>query len=819
MNLPVLSAVRPIFLWACLGLMCGVGVAASQQTSGGLEVRVLDNDGAPLPAAAISVRLGGATAATGESRPEGIPTFQLAPGVYRVVVQKKGFYSATIENVNVVAGQTTPIEVRLQAVKEYHEEVEVMSSPSPVDPQQTADVAVLTGADVANIPYSNTRDYRNVLQFFPGVIRDVGGQIHVAGGTQQQTQDYLDGFEISQPAGGGLAVRMSPDILRKITVESSRYSTQFGKGSAGLASFETSDGGNRFHTTATDFIPTLQNVKGIRLNNWTPRAAFSGPLVRDRVWFLVAHEGEIDSNIIKELPDGSDENRVWRIADLFKLKAVVNDKNTVLVDGVVNLTSSRNSGIGPFDPLSDSTNQYSAIFVGSIKDQVSIAKDSVWEFGYGELYSRASDIPHGTAPYMITPFGEQGNFFRGTTNWSERLQGFTNVFLRPVQWGGQHQLAFGGSLSRVTLHQFFFRDPVISTDLNGGITRETLFQNAPSYTLHTTEPGMYVQDRWSPLPRLLIEGGVRWDADSILEKQMVSPRVAGAILLSRESETKLSLGGGIYYDRTSLSLLARPLQGTRTDLIFLPNSTTLSHAPLVTTFAADPPGLNMPRFTNLSAGIERRMPGRVYARVDYLNRRGVHGWGYENLFTGTSVLRNNRQDHYDAVQFTVRREIKRGYPIMASYTRSFARTNEFLDFGPDNPTFGNQVDGPLPWDAPNQVVSYGMLPLFWKLKKFDLACSFLWRTGFPFITVNDFQELVDGPSAHRFPDFLTLNPAVERKFTFHHYRWAGRLGMDNVTNRSNPLFVNNITTSPFFLQFVATSHRTFNGRIRFLGKE
>jgi len=85
MKLLFLSVVRPIFLSACLGLIWGVGVAAAQQTSGGLEVHVLDNDGAPLPAAAISVHLGGATAATGESKSEGVPTFQLAPGAYRVV--------------------------------------------------------------------------------------------------------------------------------------------------------------------------------------------------------------------------------------------------------------------------------------------------------------------------------------------------------------------------------------------------------------------------------------------------------------------------------------------------------------------------------------------------------------------------------------------------------------------------------------------------------------------------------------------------------------------------------------------------------------
>jgi hypothetical protein len=810
---------RPIlfFLLASCVLL-NAGLALPQQT-GQLEVYVLDAGGARIFPASVVVQRDGATVASGQSGDAGSASFSLAPGAYKVVVEKKGFYKANVETVAIVAGQVTPLEIRLQPVKEFHEEVDVSSSPSPIEPQQSANTQTLTRDDVSNIPYPSTRDYRNVLQFFPGVIRDIGGQIHVAGGTQQQTQDYLDGFEVSQPGGGGLAIRMNPDSLRKITIESSRYSTQFGKGSGGLATFDTLDGSNKFHVSATDFIPTLQNVKGYRFNNWTPRASFSGPLARNRAWFLFSHEGEIDSNIVKELPDGQDENRIWRTADLLKLKVNLNSKNTLLADGLVNLTNSRNAGLTVFNPVSTTANQNSALFVGSLKDQVSIAKDSLWEFGYGELYSRSTEQSMGFLPYVITPFGEQGNWYRNTGGWSERLQGFTNVFLRPVRWGGSHQFAFGSSFSRVTLYQYYTRVPIITTDLNGVTTRETLFQNVAPFQLHTTEPSAYFQDRWSPVSRVLIEGGVRWDADSKIDRKMISPRIAGAVMLARASETKLSLGVGVYYDRTSLSLLARPFQGTRTDLFFLPNSATLSHAPLVTAFIADPSQLAMPRFTNFSAGLERRMPGRIFVRADYLNRRGIHGWGYENQPDGSSVLKTNRQDHYDAIQFTARREIKRGYPIAVSYTRSWARTNQVLDFGPDNPTFGDQIGGPLPWDAPHQGVSYGMLPLPWKLKKFDLAYSFLWRSGFPFISVNDFQELVAGPAAHRFPDFVTLNPAVERKFTFHGYRWAGRVGFDNVLNRANPVFVNNIVTSPFFGQFAGDSHRSFNGRIRFLGKE
>ena len=158
--------------------------------------------------------------------------------------------------------------------------------------------------------------------------------------------------------------------------------------------------------------------------------------------------------------------------------------------------------------------------------------------------------------------------------------------------------------------------------------------------------------------------------------------------------------------------------------------------------------------------------------------------------------------------------------MLAAYTHSSARTNEVIDFGPDNPLFGNQIGGALPWDVPNQITSWGYLPLpsFWRFKKFDFAYSMIWRTGFPFIAVNQFQELAAGPDAHRFPYFFTLNHAIERKFGFRGYLWALRVGLDNVTNSPNPIFVNNVVDSPEFGTFGGFSRRTLNGRIRLLGR-
>lgn len=776
-----------------------------------------NQDGTPVPGASVLLKqAGGAKRPLGETPNSGIAAFRLAPGTYTVLIEKSGFYSTTVEKVIIAAGQTTQLEFVLHQIIQRKEHVEVTEQVSPIDPQQTFISESLKAEEIAEIPYPTERDYRNVLQFVPGVIRDDGGQVHVAGGNAQQTQDYLDGFEISQPAGG-LALRLNPDALQKIRIQSSRYSSQYGKGSAGLAEFETRNAGNRYWFYASDFFPTFQTVKGLNFNNWTPRVSVSGPLRENKAWFLLSHEGEYDLNIVEQLPDGADRNRVWRTSDLAKFKVNLSQSNSVIVDAILNLFDSQHAGISQFNPVSASVNQKSSLSFLGARDQISIARNALFEFGFGFLHSRSTEVPLGSAPFTITPDGNEGNFYHTTATWSERLQGFANFFLPPVHWYGHHQFAVGGELARVTLSQQFERNPILFTDPAGALVRESQFQNLPGFTLHTVEPSLYLQDRWSPASRLVIEAGLRWDADSRIDRNLISPRLVGAYLLDKASETKLSAGVGVYYDRTNLNLLGRSLQGPRTDFFFATDS-SLGHAPILTSFVAFPRELPMPKFTNSSVGVERRLPARIYARLDYLRRRGTGGWAYQSQASGISLLENAKQDHYGAVQLTLRKEIKRGYPVLVSYTRSSARTNAFLDFGPDSPTFGSQVSGPQPWDAPNQLVSWGVLPLFGKLKKFDFAYSALWRTGFPFVTVNDFLELVDGPAAHRFPDFFTLNPAVERKFIFRGYRWVARVGIDNLTNSQNPTLVNNITSSSFFLTFDGLSHRTLQGHIRFLGR-
>ena len=363
--------------------------------TGQLQVTVTDQNGQPLPMVIVIAQQNDKTAAQERTTPSGNAVLRLAPGSYKILVEKPGFYTTAVARLEIAAGQQSPVEVKLQPVREYKEEIEVTAQASPIDPQETSSAQAITASDISTIPYPTARDYRGVLAYIPGVVGDRGQQIHIAGASTQEIQDYMDGFEISQPAGGALSLRVNPDSLQKIDVRSSRYSSQFGKGSGGLVDLQVQDGDNRFRINATDFFPTFQNVKGFQLNNWTPRGYFSGPLVKDKLWFDISHEGEVDYNVIKELPDGADTNRLWRTADLGRLRMNLTPGNVLTASAVLNLQDSQNSGISPFDPVSVSLHNHNYLYLLGLKDQITLAQDTLLEFGGAFHRNKASSLPEG----------------------------------------------------------------------------------------------------------------------------------------------------------------------------------------------------------------------------------------------------------------------------------------------------------------------------------------------------------------------------------------------------------------------------------------
>ncbi len=189
--------------------------------------------------------------------------------------------------------------------------------------------------------------------------------------------------------------------------------------------------------------------------------------------------------------------------------------------------------------------------------------------------------------------------------------------------------------------------------------------------------------------------------------------------------------------------------------------------------------------------------------------------------SGPYLLTNGRRDHYYSLEVDARRTFANGYTLFASYTRSSATTNAALNYVPTVSVLGPQQNGPLPWDTPNRLISWGWLPLLLpKVKKsWDFVYTVNWQSGFPFTSVTANHEVVGAPGSMRFPEHVSFSPGLEWRFHFRGAYFGLRGVLANATNSRNPAVVNNVVDSPAYRSFSEFLGRAFTARIRLIGSK
>jgi hypothetical protein len=797
-----------------------------------LTIVVLDENSVPVPAARVILQPTNVFSLRCETGFAGTCQFSnLTPGPAQLRVQKEGFYAVALPDIKL--GLRNRVDVMLSHVREVKDVVNVTESPPAVDPERIQAQEQLTGVEIIDIPYPVTNDYRNVLNFVPGVQQDSNGQPHLAGAQTYQTLTVFDGFNVTQPSNGLLLIRVATDAIRSLQTETSRYSAEYGKGSGGVLEINTGTGDNHVRFLATDFVPSVQNKKGLALNEFNPRFILSGPVREGKVWFYDAVDIDYLNTVVPELPAHSDSDLSSRFGNFLKLQTSASARDTLTGGFNFNYLHDPHSGISPANPQASAPTLTQPVYQASVKEQHYFPSGELLEVGLGFNRYDLDETPHGSSPYFVTPETAGGSYYLAAHTKADRWQLLSNTYLHTRRWHGEHDLKFGTDLDRLGYEAAFLRQPIVylvegqaSLPVNGCFlvpspcTRYSTFPGMPTGTTRNFEASAYGQDRWRLKNRWLIEMGMRYDWDQIIRRSLVSPRLGTTYSLDASAKTKISAGLGIFYDATPIFLVARPDAGTRQDFFFSSAPAPTVIGPILSTFTASTRGLQAPRFLNWSLALERELPVAVYLKVEYIQKRGTHGLVYDlannGTLNGNFVLQNTRQDRYDGLQVQVRHAFRNGHMLFASYMRSHSRSNQVLDFNIDNPQFSRQQPGPYPWDSPNRFLSWGLLPIY---KGFDFAYSGELRSGFPFNVVNDQIQLAEPPGSRRFPTWFTLNTHIEKRFHAFGYNWAIRGGFDNVTGHKNYTYVNNDISSPDFLRFGNYEGRAFTGRIRFLGKK
>lgn len=377
--------------------------AAAQSLPSPATIAVMDENGVAVPAARISLQ-SPSLAVRCETDFNGRCQFPALPaGQYQLRVEKSGFYALVEPAVQIAPASA--LEVSISHQQEVREVVDVHESPPAIDPAQVSAQETISGLDVINIVYPGTHDFRNVLNFIPGVVQDQTGQPHVAGAQTYQTVTLLDGFNVTQPANGQLLIRVSTDAFRNIQVEPSREPAEFGKGSGGLLSLNTGIGDDHFRFAATDFIPSVQNKHGWRFDQFLPRFTFSGPLEKGKTWFYNAFDGEYDNVVYTALPVNADNDYIWRLGNLTKLQTNLTSRNIFTGSFLANYLHDQYAYLSPQSPQLSNPRDVETAYVASAKDQHYFRGGELFEAGFAFNEYSLELNPYGSLAYYVNQIG------------------------------------------------------------------------------------------------------------------------------------------------------------------------------------------------------------------------------------------------------------------------------------------------------------------------------------------------------------------------------------------------------------------------------
>jgi hypothetical protein len=785
-------------------------VARAQGTPVELRGQVNDEDGHPVPRAEVAAKWSLNHSFTVYTDAAG--QFEIAPIADQasISISKPGFFQIRDEHLTLNPG-VNEITFALNHETELHQQVNVASGPSQIDPDTTSHQETLVQHEILNTPVTSSHDLQSNLIPMPNVLMDSSGRIHIAGARQGQTEILLDGFEINDPANGSFTPRLDVDAVQTVSVETGGYGAHYSHAGAGILALDTSVGDDKWRFGTTNFFPGLSIRDGVRFGNWFPRATLSGPIKKGRAWFSEAISVQHRLTIVNGLPEGQNIATEWAGDNLIRAQVTLTPRNILQGTFLFNRSSDPQTGLGPLTPLSTTTDVQARRYFASVKDQIWIG-NTLLEFGVAADTGRSTNDPQGSAAYVVTPSTSSGNYFQTVAQQSRRLQLIGDITSGPLKQWGTHTLSSGWNADGIDFAQNASRTQINFVRTDGTLSDLATFSGPAAFRLSNTQIGGYVQDLWRPVKPIVFSVGVRADWDRLIQQTLVQPRLAVNWVPKEDGRMKFTVAWGEHYQPINLTILGQGSDQRRSDTFYDSTGLIPVGNPVTSQFVVPRTGLSQPRSFNTTAEWDEKVSASTFVGAAYLLRKGRDAFAWENEADGIFLLQNNREDRFISGEVWVRHAFGNGADIMVDYTRSRANSNEVLDPSISSLIFAPQQPGPLSWDAPNRVISRGWTPLpLWQLL---FSYFFEYHSGFPFSAINEQQQLVGLANSFRYPSYVSLNVGLEKRFRFRKREWAVRGSAINLTDHQNPTAVVNNVDAPNFLTFSGRQGLGFTARLR-----
>src|SRR5579871_634795 len=337
----------PIVALLSMLLLLSVGVAFAQETTAGLQGVVKDPSGALVPNAKVvvtsAVLVGEKDVVTDQA---GYYRFaNLPPGNYAVTVTAAGFETIKRELVLEV-GRLPTVDFSLD-VGQAETVVEVSGAAPQIDVTTNVTTTNVTEDVIDNIPHG--RSFQSVIQFAPAARNEPlmgntsisngtgsvsagngsnGGDhgFSVAGGSDSENSYLVEGQETANLIGGYSHTTVPFDFIQEVEIKNSGVQAEHGGALGGVVNVIMKKGSNNYHGSVfaqfendamdANQLPTFARYNPLSSQTTTswglldpqfqeyqpnkdhtsdimPGFTFSGPILRDRIFFFVGFNPEL----------------------------------------------------------------------------------------------------------------------------------------------------------------------------------------------------------------------------------------------------------------------------------------------------------------------------------------------------------------------------------------------------------------------------------------------------------------------------------------------------------------------------------------------
>ena len=570
-------------LVAAIMLAAVTAFPQSQATTGNIEGRVIDPNGAAVPAVNVTAtNQETGLAKTADTDAEGIYriTF-LPPGKYRVTTAgASGFAGADYGNVTVTVGGQTPLDIQLK-VGGTTTMVDVAAEGQVVETTRTSVSSTVNERAIENLPV-NGRNFLDFATLTPGVVREptragdltVGGQKGTLNSLQVDGTDNNNTFfgQSFGRTGTRPPYQFSEESVQEFQVNQNGFSAEFGRAGGAVINVVTKSGTNNWHGSAFEFfrdeslnsntpIVTARNAKRPKSQINQFGGTIGGPIKRDRAFIFGAFDGQRSTipNVVDAptffaqtaaiqalLAPKMGTYNIGRDQNVFMIKTdihVNNSNQLVLRFNQQNFTGNNNENGGPLSVQEHSGNSVAktTTFTGSLTSTLTNSLINEFRFQFGR------DSEPGTANSDVTEarINTTNGFLQlGRNNFSPRETTIKRwQFIDNLSYTrGEHSLKFGADLNFDRIFNFF---PGL---FSGQYTFNsyTLFStNTPSAFVQnfagagtsgaTTKPdlseyGFFAQDDWRVNSKLTLNLGLRYDYQKLAPPTVNNPSAVLAAL-------------------------------------------------------------------------------------------------------------------------------------------------------------------------------------------------------------------------------------------------------------------------------------------------